>query len=664
MQPKLGIIAGGGALPQVLVKECEQQGRPYFVVALKGQADAHVAGDGPHAWVRLGAAGEALKQLRDNAVSELILAGSVDKPSAAELRPDLWTARFLAKTGAYQLGDDGLLSALIDHLETAEGFRIIGIADLAPHLLVPAGPLTGAAPTAAQQGDMALGFAAAKELGGRDIGQGVVVAAGAVVAREDRSGTDAMLAGLSDGAGTGGVLVKTVKPGQERRADLPAVGPRTVAAAKRAGLGGIALEAGGAIIIEREETVRAADAAGLFIVGMAADTAPAGPEPLIYVIAGEPSADQLGARLMAALKAETAGRVRFAGIGGPAMTGEGLASLFPMDELAVMGLAEVLPRIPELRRRILETVADARGAGPDVLVTIDSPDFNFRVAKRLKGSGFPMVHFVAPSVWAWRPGRAAKVARFLDHLMTLLPFEPPYFEKEGLATTYVGHPVLESGAEAGDGARFREKYGIEPQEKLLLVLPGSRRGEAARHLPVFAEPVAALSRHIDGLRIVTVPASPTREMLTAGVAGWPMEVIVVDDPDEKFDAFAAADAALAASGTVSLELAMADTPAVIAYRMNPVTAWLAKRLVKVRFANLVNLALDRAAIPEYLLEHCNAGELAPAVATLLEDPAAGQAQRDAYAEALAILGREAEPPSRRAARAVLQVMARTENGAG
>ncbi|MBT5299078.1 MAG: lipid-A-disaccharide synthase [Rhodospirillaceae bacterium] len=672
MLPKLGIIAGGGQLPSIIIQHCVETGRPYFIVALKGQADDDAVGAHPHIWVRLGAAGKAVRELHENKVAEIILAGSVEKPTVGDLRPDLWTASFLAK-GAYHHGDDRLLSALIDHLAEEEGFRVIGVDTLLPDLLAPEGLLGEHAPTDADWLDVRLGADAAAELGTMDVGQGVIVANGKILAREDRSGTDAMLARLAPTNNTGGFLVKVSKPEQERRVDLPTIGPATVSAAVNAGLHGLAIEAGSTLIIEREEMIRAANDAGLIVIGIARndhtvhDTPPpvaangAG-SPVIYMIAGEPSADLLGARLMASLKTETGGQVQFEGVGGPAMESKGLRSLFPMEDLAVMGLAEVLPRLAPLYRRLRQTVHHALDTAPAVMVTIDSPDFSFRVARRLKGKGFPLVHFVAPSVWAWRPKRAAKIAGFLDHLLALLPFEPPYFEREGLKTTYVGHPVIESGAATADGNKFRQAHGIAADEKVLMVLPGSRQGEARRHLPIFAETVVALSQQFPKLRILSVSASPTHDLLQRAYAGWPIPVDLIDKPADKFDAFAAADVALAASGTVSLELALCATPSVIAYRMNPLTAWLAKRLVKVKFANLINLILNEPAVPEFLLENCTAAKIAPAVAQILRSPDEGATQRDAYGRALNLLGQGEESPSRRAARAVLDAMAGNKNG--
>lgn len=378
--------------------------------------------------------------------------------------------------------------------------------------------------------------------------------------------------------------------------------------------------------------------------------------PLIFVIAGEPSGDLLGASLMAALKRLTGGQVRFAGIGGPRMADEGLDSLFPMAELTVMGLVEVLPRLPNLFRRVNQTVAAARAARPDAVVTIDSPGFTFRVAKRLKGAGFPLIHYVAPTVWAWKPGRARKIAQFLDHLLVLLPFEPPYFEREGLAATFVGHPVVERGADRGDGAGFRARHGIPPEAPLLCVLPGSRRSETDRLLPVFAETVARLASGRPGLRCVVPTVETVAATVRAACAGWPVPAIVIEGEDEKFDAFAAADAALAASGTVALELACARTPTVVAYKVNALTAWLVRRLIRVRFVTLINLILDRAVVAEHLQDECRPDILSKSVARLLDDRDAARAQIEQADEALSHLGRGGPSPGERAAKAVLAVI--------
>ncbi|MEQ8967201.1 MAG: lipid-A-disaccharide synthase [Azospirillaceae bacterium] len=377
----------------------------------------------------------------------------------------------------------------------------------------------------------------------------------------------------------------------------------------------------------------------------------------VFLIAGEPSGDVLGARLMAALRSMTGGGqgVRFSGVGGPLMAAEGLESLFPMDELTLFGLAEILPKIPALKRRIDQTVAAARDAAPDVLVTIDSPGFSYRVGRRLGDRRFPLIHYVAPSVWAWKPGRARKVAAFLDHLMALLPFEPPYFEREGLPTTFVGHPIVESGAGSGDGARFRAAHGLPGDAPVLCVLPGSRGSELRRLGGPFGETVGRLGERHPDLRVVVPTLAGIEGAVRDLVAGWPRPALVVTGDAAKYDAFAAADAALAASGTVALELALAGTPSVIGYRVAPATAILARLLLRTRYVNLVNILEDAPVVPELLQERCEPGRLSVELARLLEDPGARAAQRAVIDRVASRLGRDGPPPSRRAAEVVVRV---------
>lgn len=382
---------------------------------------------------------------------------------------------------------------------------------------------------------------------------------------------------------------------------------------------------------------------------------------LIYVIAGEPSGDLLGGRLMAGLKARTDGAVRFAGIGGEAMRGEGLDSLFPMAELTVMGLVEVLPRIPRILRRVKETLADIEAKQPDAIVTIDSWGFTGRVQKGClqRFPHIPRIHYVAPMVWAWKPERTKKLAAVLDLLMTLLPFEPEWFEKDGLRSVHVGHPVIESGAERGDGAAFRARHGIAADAPVLVVLPGSRQSETGRLLPVFADTLALLARSHPDLVVVAPTVETVADKVRAAAATWPLRTIVVDNRAEKYDAFAAGTAALAASGTVALELALAGLPTVITYRVAPLTAFVATRFMglKIKWATLVNMVLDRAVMPEFLQDDCVPAKVAPAVARLLDDAADRADRRAAMAQAMARLGYGGPSPSDRAAATVLDFIA-------
>ncbi|MCS6931444.1 MAG: lipid-A-disaccharide synthase [Acetobacteraceae bacterium] len=381
----------------------------------------------------------------------------------------------------------------------------------------------------------------------------------------------------------------------------------------------------------------------------------------IHIVAGEASGDILGARLVAALR-RARPDLSFSGIGGPAMAAEGIASPFPIGDLALMGFAEVVPKLPLLRRRMAEAVAQVQAVRPAVVVTVDSPGFTLRLAKRIKPIGIPIIHYVAPQVWAWRPGRVRRIARLVDRLLCLLPFEPEIFRAAGLDARFVGHPVLEAGAEAGDAARFAARHGLSPEETPLIVMPGSRGGEVRRLLPVFGAAVARLTAARPGLRPVIPLAPAVAGAVAEGVRGWPGRPILLPEAAEKPDAYAAARAAggvgLIKSGTSSLEVAAGGVPMVVAYRVNPLSAAIARRLIRVRFASLVNILADEAVIPEYLQERCTPPLLADALAALLADPAARSTQATRFAALLAALRPPEGSPSEAAAAAVLELLPR------
>lgn len=378
-----------------------------------------------------------------------------------------------------------------------------------------------------------------------------------------------------------------------------------------------------------------------------------GAGPLVFLIAGEPSGDLLGARLMAALKDETGGRIRFAGLGGPLMQAQGLESLFDVRELAIMGLVEVIGHIPRILRRIRETAAAAKLLRPDIVVTIDSPSFSLEVSQKLKGEGIPLVHYVAPSVWAWKAWRAKHVAGFLDHLLTLLPFEPPYFEKHGLATTFVGHPAVEAAAIPTDPAAFRQQLGLTPEQPLLVVLPGSRKGEVRRLSGIFGETLGLLRQRYPDLAAVVPTVPNVAAQVRAAVAAWPVPAKVVEGERAKYEAFAAGRAAIAASGTVGIELAVAGLPAVMAYKVSPLSAFLARRLLKIRWVSIASLVLDRLVQPECLQENCRPDAIAAAVLPLMEESAERARVVAEGRLAAERLGQDGESPSRKAARLVL-----------
>jgi lipid-A-disaccharide synthase len=372
----------------------------------------------------------------------------------------------------------------------------------------------------------------------------------------------------------------------------------------------------------------------------------------IYLIAGEQSGDVLGARLMHAINARRPD-IAFAGIGGSAMEAQGLTSLFPIRSLALIGLLEILPKIFELRTLLKRTVADIEARKPDVLVTIDSPGFTLRVLRSLQPTTLRRAHYVAPQVWAWRENRVKHYPGLWDQLLCLLPFEPAFFASHGLPARFVGHPVLESGAETGNAERFRSRHAIPPGAKILTVMPGSRQTEVSRLLPILEETIRLLPDPV----IPVVPlAGPVEAMVRQRTVSWPIPPILVADTVEKHDAFAASAAALTKSGTSTLELALANVPMLVTYRINPLSHQLVKRAVRVKYASILNLLLDRPVVPELLQHDSRPDRLAAELHVLLTNQDAVAAQRLGFAEALTMLRPPSGSPSECAAGAVLSML--------
>lgn len=378
----------------------------------------------------------------------------------------------------------------------------------------------------------------------------------------------------------------------------------------------------------------------------------------IMLVAGEPSGDALGGQLIEGLKHLAPEGLRIVGVGGHQMRAAGLQSLYSLNDTSVMGLREVVPRLRRIATRVYQAVNFAVQMKPDIVVVIDSPDFTHNVAKRIRRRmpDLKIVDYVAPQVWASRPKRAAKMAEYFDHVLCLLPFEVPFFANVGLPATFVGHPVIERAPAPGTGAAFRARHGIAAHEKVLVLLPGSRLSEIRFLWPVFQAAVDKTEAAAGKLRVVIPTVSTVAARVRAQAAAWGRDVLVVESHDDKFGAFDAADAALAASGTVSTELALAATPMVIGYRVGQVTAAIARRYIKVPFITLVNLILKREAIPELVQEECTAENLSAELVKLLMNPAARVTQVTACAEAVKAMGFGDEKPSLRAARAVLKLL--------
>ena len=384
----------------------------------------------------------------------------------------------------------------------------------------------------------------------------------------------------------------------------------------------------------------------------------------VFVVAGEHSGDALGAKLMAAIRAAAARPVHFAGVGGEQMEAEGLRSLFPMSEVAVMGPLAILAALPRLVRRINEAADAGAKADPDAVVIIDSPEFTHPIARRIRKRlpDVAIVDYVSPSVWAWRPGRAARMRAYVDHVMALLPFEPDVHARlGGPSCTYVGHPLIERlpDIQAADSAGLARELGLDGSRRTLVVLPGSRRSEVERLMQPFGAAIGLLGERQGPLNLIIPAVDSVRDLIGAYASAWPAPIHVVSGEARKLAAFRGADAALAASGTVTLELALAATPMIVAYRVDALAARL-RFLVKTPHFALANLVLGERAFPELMQEDCTPGKLADALHALLTDPTTLAAQRQALARVPALMRLETGTPSEAAARLVLEHASRRE----
>jgi len=375
----------------------------------------------------------------------------------------------------------------------------------------------------------------------------------------------------------------------------------------------------------------------------------------IFIIAGEESSDRLGAALMAAIEAQAGGPVGFAGVGGAAMAERGLASLFPLDELAVNGFTAIPARLPLILRRIREAADAVIAARPDVVVIIDSPDFTHRVARRVRAAApaIPIVDYVSPTVWAWRPGRAAAMRRYVDHVLALLPFEPAAHRRlGGPPCTFVGHPLAEAVATLRPNAEEAARRGAAPP--VVLVLPGSRDGEIRRHLATFGAAIALMRERIGAAEIVLPTVPHLADRVRRDTRAWPAVPRIVVEPARKWAEFRRARAALAASGTATLELALAGVPTILAYKVAIVEELIARALVKVPMVGLANLVLGDRIMPELLQRQATPEKLAAALVPLIGDTPERRRQCEAFARLDAVMEIGAAAPSARAAAIVIE----------
>ena len=383
----------------------------------------------------------------------------------------------------------------------------------------------------------------------------------------------------------------------------------------------------------------------------------------IFLIATEESGDRLGANLMKVLRQRLGDAVRFEGVGGRAMAREGLESLFPIEELSIIGLAAVVTQLPKILGLIKETAAVVTEASPDILVIIDSPDFTHRIAKRVRASNprIPIVDYVSPSVWAWRPGRARAMLTYVDHVLALLPFEPEAYRRlRGPPCSYVGHPLTEQLASLRPNADEARRRAEAPP--VLLVLPGSRRSEIRHHMAVFGQTLGRLQEQGVAFELILPTMPHLQEVIMEALKGWPMQPQLVIGEQDKRAAFRIAHAALAKSGTVTLELALSGVPMVTAYRTGSAEAWILQRVIKVNSVILANLVIGENVVPEFLQDDCTPEKLSQALRDVLGDSALRRKQLEAFAKIDGIMSTGNQPPSARAADIVLETMRKARRG--
>lgn len=382
--------------------------------------------------------------------------------------------------------------------------------------------------------------------------------------------------------------------------------------------------------------------------------------PIIWILAGETSGDELGAKLIKALRHFNPD-LQFLGVGGPRMQEQEMKILFPMQDLAVMGLVEVLPKIWTLSKRLNQAVKHIETIHPDIIVTIDSPGFSLRLLKKVQSLSIPRVHYVAPQVWAWHENRVKKFPGLWEKLLCLFPFEENFFLKHGIKAQFVGNPIIETEIHHANADDFRSEHHIDPLQPILLLMPGSRRSELPKLMPVFKKTLILLKQTKPEL-IAVLPTSPlARHYVERIIEDWPVKPLVIHEKKDKYNAYAAAQIALTKSGTTTLELALAHIPMIVTYRVHPITAMIARHMIQVPFVAMVNLLAQKEVVPELLQENCNPVKLAEKVIEFLDDKNMVQKQKKAFIQILnALKAPHHQPPSYEAAKEILELMNKNE----
>lgn len=630
----LGIICGGGSYPKLIAQACVKKQSPFCLLFIKGFAEPSDFSEFcvPALSVNFGGVQKMLDFFRENNVDIITLAGKVKRPNFNELSLDKKGRSWLVKLGKSLIkGDDCLLKSVADLLEQ-EGFRVIAGTDFLADIFLPEGVYSKISPTQSDFDDIYFGFEQAKIFGKEDIGQSIVVANGEVIRKEDSMGTDNLIIEAGKDSANPGILVKVLKPQQDLRIDLPTVGPDTIEILHQCGFKGLAIEAEKCIIIDKDQMVKLADQYGLFFVSYRAKEGRK--KTKIFISAGEASGDYLGGLLMRNIQTVMLDKnVEFFGIGGTNMCAAGLKLLFPISELSIIGILEVINKIFHVKRLIKEAVQAILDYNPDIVITIDSSGFHHRVDKLLKKHKFanPIVHYVAPPVWAWRKWRVKSLHKFIDKLMVLLPFEKNIFEKYRVNTAFVGHPIAtDSDFNEPDSSflqNFKKAHKLDDNDLVITLLPGSRRSELSRHLPILQDFVRLMHSKYNNLKIIIPTLPDFLEFLQKSTANWDIRPIIVTTKSEKILGYYSSKIAVVASGTATLELARVGLPAVVIYRTSYVTYRVVKFLIRVPYVCLLNIIEGKEVVPELLQNACTPENILHHAELLLVNPSAISAQK-------------------------------------
>ncbi|MDR1334564.1 MAG: lipid-A-disaccharide synthase [Holosporaceae bacterium] len=640
------IVCGGGNYPRLVARACVEKELGFCLLFLNGLCGSENWPDVPCATISFGEIQKAIDFLKQHAVKKIVFAGKVERPNFDQIFLDKKARYWLLQLGkAICSGDDALLRGVADLIQR-EGFEVISGTDLLSDVFLATGIFSKRKPSRADCKSIDIGIAAAKELGLSDEGQSVVVCGKEVVGKEDSAGTNALLERCgAELKKRGGILVKISKPQQDDRFDLPTIGVETIEMLHSNGFHGVALEANKCLVIHREEVIKRANELHIFIEAINVFVTK------IFMVAGEASGDYLGGKLMEDISSTLKNnKIEFFGVGGACMEKAGLRKLFSIEKLSIIGIFEVIGKLFRVKKLINKTVKAVLSYRPDVIVTIDSSGFTHRVAKKVKKEGckIPIVHYVAPPVWAWRGWRAKSMPNFLDKLMVLFPAEPAYFEKHGLKTVFVGHPVASDPDFCRpDSAKLEEfqksifKDGDKKKSLLITLLPGSRLSEINYHLPVLEKFAELMIKKHKNVQFIIPTIEYLQQKIGAVTKSWSQKPIIVTDKSQKNLAYYSSDIAVAASGTVTIELARVGLPFVAIYKTSRITYWIVKFLIKVENVCLVNLLSKKRVIPELLQDDCTPKNIFDCVEKLLR-PEKSQEQRKCFEKVISLISRDSK----------------------